>query len=98
MRLVFDWQDHRISDNVVDEVCAHRGRKTQIVYLDWRRAMSENAWAAILCVAGQIYHNIKVMIIEKLGDLFVTLSTNIMKLIKCCDEPLSHLASVIDTE
>ena len=52
----------------------------------------------IPCIAGQIYRDINVTIVEKLGDFFVALSANIVKLIKCRDEPLSHLAAVINTE
>ena len=95
---MFDRQDYRIGDNVVDEVGAHRGGKTLIVDLDRRRAMRENARPTILCMAGQIDCDINLTIVEQLGDFFVAPTADIMKLIKCRDHPLSRCTAVIHTE
>ena len=57
--------------------------------------MGKNARVGNLRIAGQIDRDINLTIVEKLGDFFVALSANIVKLIKCRDKPLSHLAAVI---
>jgi hypothetical protein len=53
---------------------------------------------AILCIAGQIDRDINLTIVEELGDFLIAVSANIVKLIKCRADPLSHLAAVITTE
>jgi hypothetical protein len=63
IRLLLDGQDHRIGNNVVDEVCAHRGGKAQIVYLDRYRAMSQNTGARIPRVSVPVDRDINVSVI-----------------------------------
>ena len=52
-------RDHEaVDDDVIDEVCSHRGRISEITHLHWRRAMGRYGRTRLMGIALEIDENV----------------------------------------
>src|SRR5262249_35025762 len=92
-------QNDLIGDHVIDEVCAHGPRITEIAYLYRRRTMGKNIGStSILSITRQVDYDVHFQLVQKLCDVAVRFQPNIVELIEGFDEAGTHLALVICTK
>src|SRR5215475_2662065 len=97
-RLLIKWQHNLIGDDVIDEVGPHCPGKSQIIDLDRRWAMRQDARAAVLRVALEIDRDIDLESTQELRNLGVAFRSHVKELIERRDQPRAHLAAVVRAE
>ena len=90
-------QHHSVGQNIVDEVDAHGGGKSEIADLDRCRPVGQYRRARLLGVALEIDGDVDVESAQELRRLPVAAQTDIVEPIKCFDEPGTDLAAVVGT-
>src|SRR5262249_45735476 len=98
IRLLVQWQNHGVCDDVIDEVASQGSGKSKIAYLDGRGSEGKNSRACVLGMTLEINGDVDPKIVEKPCDVLVAPSPDVEELVECGLESRSHFAAIIGTE
>ena len=87
-----------VGEDVVNIIGGQRARISQVIDLDGRRTIRQDAGATVIGESFQVDGDVGLPLAQHLGDVAIALTTNVDKVVECVLKPPPHVTVSVGPE